>query len=66
MIWRAEPDRGETAREWTPITPMGSGTKVRPSRRTGPIFVARDAGITGETEPDWPTIVGETVLDAPR
>jgi len=63
--WYAFDLTDEFARRWEPNHPYDVGQIVRPWRRpgTGLEYVSSGGVSHGKTEPDWPGVVGETVVD---
>lgn len=48
---------------WRANTSYASGTFVRPTVDNGCVYRATGAGLSGSTEPAWPTMKGQTVQD---
>jgi len=55
----------ELARKWEPDLPFAAGTKIRPATDEGQtgLQYASSGGQSGPTEPPWPSVIAETVLD---
>jgi hypothetical protein len=49
--------------DWLASTGYSDGDVVRPTGASGLRFIATTTGSSAGTEPDWPTEVGETVID---
>ncbi|MDE2100873.1 MAG: hypothetical protein KGL39_26740 [Patescibacteria group bacterium] len=54
---------GYLSNVWTPNTAVAQGFAIRPSQPTGYEYAVSIAGTTGEAEPVWPVVVGQTVSD---
>jgi hypothetical protein len=48
---------------WRPNTVYASGAYVRPSTATGFAYLTSAGGLTGATEPRWPTVISGTRED---
>jgi cell division septation protein DedD len=59
------PPSGTTCSTWTATTAFASGKVIRSSafNMYAILFQAQNGGTTGATEPLWPTIAGQTVVD---
>jgi len=55
---------GVTTTTWATGTAYTAGDLVKPTTPNGYVYVARDPGTShASTEPTWPTIIGNTVVD---
>src|SRR4051794_40803932 len=50
-------------REWVPSTAYAVGTKVTPTTRNAHVYIVTTAGLSGSTEPTWPTTAATPVTD---
>jgi hypothetical protein len=48
---------------WTPSTTYASGRILEPASRLMTMYQATTGGTSGVSEPNWPTVVGATVVD---
>jgi hypothetical protein len=48
---------------WAPSTSYSAGYIIRPTTGNGHVYLAQNTGVSGATQPTWPTIVGQTVSD---
>lgn len=53
----------EFAHKWQPGIPYADGALVRPSKIVTGFEYEATEGVSGETEPDWPTTLGQSVTD---
>lgn len=48
---------------WRPNMGYAAGTRMQPSVENGHAYAAQTDGVSGNTEPNWPTTEGGTVVD---
>jgi len=48
---------------WAPGVKIWKGRMISPQPKNGSTYIALSDGVTGSTQPSWPTTIGQTVAD---